>query len=79
MWFTASKDGRTIYAIYMLKEGEQLPATISWSKNLPKKGQRVKLVSNGRKVKSKVGNGAIEVQVPAGLKQQSFALEYRVK
>ena len=79
MWFTASKDGRTIYAIYMLKEGEQLPATISWNKNLPKKGQSVRLVSNGKKVKSKVTNGTIEVQLPAGLKQQSVALEYRVK
>ena len=79
MWFTASKDGRTIYAIYMLKEGEQLPATISWNKNLPKKGQSVRLVSNGKKVKSKVTNGTIEVKLPAGLKQQSVALEYRVK
>ena len=79
VWFTASKDGRTIYAIYMLKEGERLPATISWSKNQPKKGQSVKLVSNGKKVKSKVSNGTIEVQLPAGLKQQSVALEYRVK
>ena len=35
VWFTANKDGKTLYAIYALPEGEQLPTTIEWEGNLP--------------------------------------------
>ena len=30
-WFTADKDGQTLYAIYALPEGETMPETIEWT------------------------------------------------
>ena len=33
MWFTADKDGRTLYAIYALPDVESLPATLEWTGN----------------------------------------------
>ena len=36
VWFTADKDGKTLYAIYALPDGENLPATIEWTGNTPK-------------------------------------------
>ena len=35
IWFTADKDGKTLYAIYALPEGEELPETIEWTGNIP--------------------------------------------
>ena len=75
VWFTASKDGKTTYAIYMLNEGETLPAQISWTVNLPKKS--VHLVANGKKLKAKVKDGRVTVTLPSGLPQQSVAMEIR--
>lgn len=76
IWFTQSKDGKTIYAIYMAEEGKPLPTTITWSANIPKKGSSVKLVANGAKLKTKVTNGAVSVTLPKGMKPQSFAMEF---
>ena len=73
VWFTGNKDGRTVYAIYMLPEGEQLPKQVSWTGNLPKKS--VRLVSSGKKLSYKVKNGQVTVTLPKGLKKQSVALE----
>ena len=33
VWFTANKDGQTLYAIYALPEGEKLPEYIEWEGN----------------------------------------------
>ena len=41
VWFTAHKDGKTLYAIYALPEGEKLPATIEWEGNIPQGGDKV--------------------------------------
>lgn len=35
VWFTADKDGKTLYAIYALPEGETLPKSIEWRINIP--------------------------------------------
>lgn len=76
IWFTQSKDGKTIYAIYMAEEGKPLPTTITWSANIPKKGSSVKLVANGAKLKTKMTNGVVSVTLPKGMKPQSFAMEF---
>jgi alpha-L-fucosidase len=79
VWFTASKDGGTIYAIYELQEGKTLPATISWTKNLPKKGSKVTLLANGAKLKTKIKDNTVTVTLPTGMKQQSFAMAIKCK
>ena len=76
VWFTADKDGKTRYAIYLLDEGKHLPRIISWNQNVPK--GNVRLLPTGKKLKTKTVNGRTEVTLPRGLKQQSVALEFSI-
>ena len=74
VWFTGSKDGKHLYAIYLLKEGDSLPNTISWKGNLPKGS--VKLLNTGKKLKTKKQGNQVTITLPQGMKNQSFALEF---
>ena len=75
IWFTASKDGQTRYAVYALPDGETLPATLEWTGNLPK-GGKVTVLNNGRKVKATVKDGKVTLKLPKGLKQEPLALKF---
>ena len=75
LWFNASKDGRTLYAVYALPDDENLPATLSWSGNLPKDG-KVTILNNGKKVKATVKGDQVTVKLPKGLKQEPVALKF---
>ena len=74
-WFTASKDGRTGYAVYALPDGETLPATLSWKGDLPK--GKVTVLNNGRKVAAKVAaDGTVTIKLPKGLADEPVALKF---
>ena len=73
LWFTASKDGKTHYALYPLGDGETLPETLSWTGHLPA-GGRVVLLNNGRKLRAAVKDGVVTVRLPKGLRQEALAL-----
>ncbi len=73
-WFTASKDGRTLYAIYALPEGENLPSSISWKGNVPK--GTMKLLKTGKKVPYTVKDGVVTVTLPKNMENDSFALSF---
>jgi len=73
LWFTADKDGRHIYAIYLLPEGESLPATISWSGHQPHKS--VRLLSSGQRLRTKSSDGQATITLPPHMAAQSFAFE----
>lgn len=75
IWFTGSKDKRTVYAIYALPEKEKLPKTITWTGNVPAK--TVKLLSNGKRLKFSKHDGKVTVTLPAGLANEPFALEIK--
>lgn len=77
LWFTASKDHTTLYAICTLPEGEKLPQTLKWHGNIPK--GKMTLLSTGRSVKYKVHDNEVTVQLPAGLPQQPVALSFKAK
>ncbi len=79
VWFTASKDGKYLYAIYLPQANEAAPSTISWSNNLPK-GQVI-LLSNNKKLKTKVNGSSVTVTLPANSTKagQPFAMKLRVK
>lgn len=77
IWFTADKDGKTLYAIYALPEGEELPETIEWSGNLPK-GKMILLAKNKRVSYKKQGDKVI-VRLPKGLKNEAIALQFKIK
>lgn len=77
IWFTAAKDGKSLFAIYQLNEDETVPAQVTWTGNLPKKG--VRLLSTGKKLKTKVTGDRVTVTLPKQMPRESFALELKMK
>lgn len=76
-WFTANKDGETLYAIYALPEGEELPAIIEWEGNNPT-GSMI-LLQNGKQVKYSIQGNTVKVKVPHGIKQEALVFKFEVK
>ncbi len=74
-WFSASKDGKTCYAVYALEDGETLPAELHWCGNLPK-GGKVTVLNNGKKVKATIQDGKVTLKLPKGLKNEPIALKF---
>ena len=71
LWFTASKDGKTLYAVYALKDGEILPETISWKGNSPK--GKVTLLNTGKRIKATIRDGVVSIKLPKNLRQEPLA------
>ena len=61
------KNGRTLYALYALPEGETLPAVIEWEGNVPERGTSVRLLSTGQRMKWIERDGKVAVTLPAKL------------
>lgn len=76
-WFTANKDGKTLYAVYVVDEGRTLPTEISWEGNVPK--GKMTLLQTGKKVSYEVEDGRVTVEVPAGIRQESIAFKFKVE
>ena len=77
VWFTADKDGETLYAIYTVADGETVPETIEWTVNIPK--GKVKVLNNNKNAKCKVQDGKVIVTLPKGLKNEPIAMQFKVK
>ena len=77
IWFNASKDGRTLYAVYALPDGETLPTELTWTGNLPSRG-KVMVLNTGRKVRATVKDGKVSLKLPAGLPQEPIALKFEM-
>ena len=77
VWFTANKDGKTLYAIYALPENENLPATIEWTGNIP--GGRMTLLQNGKAVKYTCKDGKVTVTLPQGIRNETLAFRFKLK
>ena len=77
VWFTADKNGKTLYAIYALEDGEKTPKTITWTENKPK-GKLV-LLQNGKSVKYTVKGNQVTVTLPSGLKNEPLAFKFNFK
>ena len=73
LWFTASKDGKALYAIYALDDGEELPGSISWTCASAPKGAVI--LNTGRKVRPSVKDGTASIKLPRGLKAEPIALK----
>ena len=50
-WFTADKDSKTIYAIYIPSNESKNAGYVSWESNIPLKGTKIKMLNNGKAVK----------------------------
>lgn len=77
VWFTADKNGKTLYAIYALEDGEKTPKTITWTENKPK-GKLI-LLQNGKSVKYTVKGNQVTVTLPSGLKNEPLAFKFNPK
>ncbi|NLI36827.1 MAG: alpha-L-fucosidase [Bacteroidales bacterium] len=76
-WFTADKNGKTLYAIYRLDEKQTLPDVIKWEGNIPIKGTKIHILCNGTSLKWKAYGNAVSVFLPKGMKNQSFAMTFQ--
>ncbi len=77
VFFTQSADGRTVYALYRHPEGQPMPAELSWTRNLPARGARLRLVATGQRLRHRIdADGRLTVTLPKGLPAQSLAIEF---
>lgn len=77
IWFTADKDGKTLYAVYALPEGENLPETIEWTGNIPT--GKMKMLKGNKTVKYTNKDGKVKVALPKGLKNEPIVLQFTLK
>ncbi|MDT3366900.1 MAG: alpha-L-fucosidase, partial [Bacteroidota bacterium] len=78
LWFSASKDDKTLYAVYALPDGESLPAELTWTGNIP--AGKVTLLNTGKKLRATVSaDGRVTLRLPANLPQEPLALKFIVK
>ena len=64
VWFTADKDQKTIYALYIPSEESGYPSYIEWEGNNPIKGGKVTLLQNGKRVKWETKNNKTRITLP---------------
>ena len=76
-WFTANKNGRTLYAIYAVPDSEQVPHTISWEGNVPT--GKVILIDGNRQLKTTVKGNHVTVTLPQRMPNKPVALKFDVK
>lgn len=79
IWFTQSKDTKTVYAIYALPEDENyVPNVIEWSGNIPKNA-KVYLLQNNKKMKCKIEKGKVRIFLPDFIdKSESLAFKFEI-
>ena len=76
LWFTASKDGSTRYALYALPDSTSIPSTLVWQGCVPKRGKPVRLLGSRKRLKWTEHDGTVTIHLPSGLPEESFALEF---
>ena len=76
LWFTASKDGSTRYALYALPDSTSIPSTLVWQGCVPKRGKPVRLLGSRKRLKWTEHDGTVTIHLPRGLPEESFALEF---
>lgn len=78
VWFTSSKDGLALYAIYVPEEGEKMPDSICWRGNTPE--GRMIMLDGCRRLRYAIDkDGVTRVKLPKGMKQGPFAVKFKVK
>lgn len=66
VWFTASPDKQTLYAIVTSTEA----ATISWHHNLPQKGGKMEFVANQQKLSYHISGDSVIVNIPKAMRNK---------
>jgi len=63
VWFTADKDGETLYAIHVPKKDSKETA-IEWEGNIPRKNSKITFLQTGKTVKWSVKEGKVKIILP---------------
>jgi alpha-L-fucosidase len=79
VWFTADKNGKTLYALYALPEGEKVPATIEWEGNIPVKHSKIKLLASGQSVKWMADGNKVTVYLPKKIAGSAESLAFQLE
>lgn len=69
VWFTADKNGKTLYGISVRKDDETpLPTELVWEGNIPRKGTKMTLLDGGKPLRWRVEkDGRVHVTLPSRL------------
>jgi alpha-L-fucosidase len=67
-FFTQGRDGKT-FAIVCLKEGQPIPASITWTGNIPKEGSILTLIETGTNLKWTAEKNVIKVYLPSSIRK----------
>lgn len=76
IWFTASADSTTLYAVYApeREEGVAAPGELSWKVNLPK--GKMRLLSTGQALKYRLQGDSVTVFLPRGIGDGPLAIAF---
>lgn len=78
VWFTSSKDDSHTYALVTRTDTTEFPSVVSWKGNVPRKGQKIRLLGTDMKLQWSVdAEEKVTVQLPVARKpalQQEEAL-----
>lgn len=79
VWFTASKDKQTQYALVNVPQGKTHPKTISWHVNLPAKGTKMVLLGTQTTLSYKISGDSVIVTLPkaAQMSNLPLAIQFR--
>ena len=76
-WFSASKDGKTLYAVYAIDEDGTLPSSIEWEGNIP--AGRLRMLNTGKNVKYTVKDNKVTVYLPEGTTAEPLAFKFKAR
>lgn len=81
IWFTADKNDKTLYAIYTLKDNEEIPDEIEWKGNIPAYGTGVYDLATGKKIAWKSDGARVFCKVPKSIiaRKECFVLKFAIK
>lgn len=80
VWFTGSKDGKTLYGIISADEQHPLPKTISWKDDRFTNGQKLVLLANGKTLKCTVQkDGTVSVTLPKEYVGSMMPIAFKLK
>lgn len=75
VWFTADKDGQTIYALYALKDNENIPEIIEWQGHIP--SGEITILENGKSVEYSINNEKVIIKLPKDLSDKSLVFQFK--
>jgi len=67
IYFTRSKNDRTLFALVCVPENSSIPALVEWENNAPKKGTSIRLLETGEKVKWVQEGNKVKIFLPSAL------------